>query len=721
MIKLVKWLSALILLLFGWYLVRPTFYPSVAVATPQMKAYALQVEILRDNWGIPHIKAETNNAATFGLAYAHSEDDFPLIMANAIAARGKLSLVELSELSLANDYLVQLLGLAKKVDAQFELLPIEFQVFLQAYADGLNYYAALHPSEVDSRVLPFEAKDILAGYVHKLPLMMGVGGVIQDIFARDNDELIIGTPIQKRLVSTTSYPQWSMGQLAGSNAHAVHASRSNDNVTRLNINSHQPWEGPVAWYEAHILSAEGWNMIGGTFPGSPYILHGHNQTLGWAHTVNKPDFTDVYRLTMREDGSRDYRLDGKWKPLKEGVAKLEVDLGLFNWTFDRPIYASEHGPVIEKNGAYYAIRYAGFDRHGAAALQWYEMNMAENFQQWKKAMSRQGLAMMNTVYADKDNIYYVYNALLPLRVEGPDWLTILPGDDSSLIWQKYLPYQQLPQIENPESGWLMNTNATPFQASTGSDNPLVNNYSKTFGIETVMNNRAIRSHELFGVDEDISKQEFLTYKFDQKYSQHSAMFKDVLLPLLGSYQPEGEAEAKAFNILAKWDGEMAADSNAASLAKLIYEPILKAKMFMPLGTEVPSAIDGFKYAIDFLLKNYGSVDVPLAQLQKLRRGDLVLGLGGGADTLNSVHTKTDGKYLIGTQGDSYISIVDFSDNGVSSLAIHQYGNVNRGESVHYNDQAELFVKRKLRKSLLTEEEIRANLSRAYHPGEELNH
>ena len=110
-----------------------------------------------------------------------------------------------------------------------------------------------------------------------------------------------------------------------------------------------------------------------------------------------------------------------------------------------------------------------------------------------------------------------------------------------------------------------------------------------------MNNRAIRSHELFGVDENISKQEFLTYKFDQKYSQHSAMFKDVLLPLLGSYQPEGEAEAKAFNILAKWDGEMAADSNAASLAKLIYEPILKAKMFMPLGTEVPRAIDGFKW------------------------------------------------------------------------------------------------------------------------------
>ena len=113
--------------------------------------------------------------------------------------------------------------------------------------------------------------------------------------------------------------------------------------------------------------------------------------------------------------------------------------------------------------------------------------------------------------------------------------------------------------------------------------------------------------------------------------------------------------------------------------------------------------------------------MPLAQLQKLRRGELVLGLGGGADTLNSVHTKTDGKYLIGTQGDSYISIVDFADDGVSSLAIHQYGNINRGESVHYNDQAELFVKRKLRKSLLTEEEIRANLSRAYHPGDELNH
>ena len=130
----------------------------------------------------------------------------------------------------------------------------------------------------------------------------------------------------------------------GSNTHALLARRSTDNVTRLNINSHQPWSGPVAWYEAHIKSEEGWNMSGGTFPGAPLILHGHNDHLGWAHTVNYPDGIDVYKLTMHPE-KKQYRYDDKWLDLEIKEVPLTIDLGLFNLTLNKDAYHSVHGPV----------------------------------------------------------------------------------------------------------------------------------------------------------------------------------------------------------------------------------------------------------------------------------------------------------------------------------------------------------------------------------------
>jgi hypothetical protein len=80
---------------------------------------------------------------------------------------------------------------------------------------------------------------------------------------------------------------------------AGHApSRSADGATRLLVNSHQPYTGPVAWYEAVVESGQGWHVAGGFFPGAPFMLHGHNATLGWANTVSKPDLVDIYRLTI---------------------------------------------------------------------------------------------------------------------------------------------------------------------------------------------------------------------------------------------------------------------------------------------------------------------------------------------------------------------------------------------------------------------------------------
>jgi len=275
--------------------------PTPPEPTAAARQYAREVVINRDTWGIPHIFGKTDNATAFGLAYAHAEDDFPLIQGSLVAARGNLALLKLAKISIINDYLVQLLDIPGHTERQYRALPEAFRSFLQAYAEGLNYYAHLHPDEADSRFFPLAGKDVLAGFVHKLPLLMGVGKVLEDLYSRSADRLEVGAAIQKQF--EWNAPPGLDGRLAGSNAHAVGPQRSADGKVRLNINSHQPWEGPVAWYEAHVVSEEGWNAIGGTFPAAPVILHGHNQTLGWAHTVNRPDFIDVYKLEMHPDGS----------------------------------------------------------------------------------------------------------------------------------------------------------------------------------------------------------------------------------------------------------------------------------------------------------------------------------------------------------------------------------------------------------------------------------
>ena len=108
----------------------------------------------------------------------------------------------------------------------------------------------------------------------------------------------------------------------------------------------------------------------------------------------------------------------------------------------------------------------------------------------------------------------------------------------------------------------------------------------------------------------------------------------------------------------------------------------------------------------------------MGELQRLRRGKTDLPLAGSVDVLNAVHTKIDNGRLVGSAGDSYILIAEFAENGVKSWSRHQYGNVNRKDSPHYDDQALDFTKLELKPSLLTIEEIEAKLEQSYHPGEE---
>ena len=135
----------------------------------------------------------------------------------------------------------------------------------------------------------------------------------------------------------------------GSNAIAISKQKTSTEETFLAINSHQPLEGWYSWYEAHLISAEGMNILGGTFPGGICIFHGVNQYLGWAHTVNHADFSDVYALTMHPSDKLKYRYDGEWKTLKEKKywSWLKL-LGPLKIPIRRTIYESVYGPLLKQ-------------------------------------------------------------------------------------------------------------------------------------------------------------------------------------------------------------------------------------------------------------------------------------------------------------------------------------------------------------------------------------
>jgi len=545
---------------------------TLACATPPPAltppAEARRVRILRDRYGIPHLFGERDADVAFGLAWAHAEDDFPTIQRTIVMERGRLGELEGPD-GARSDYLVALLRIHEQVESGYETqLSAEFRAVAEAYAAGLNFYAARHPQELLlPDLLPFRGQDIVAGFAHKMPFFEGLLDVLSSLskYAPAKGQARAGAPEQRPPI------------LLGSNAFALARTRASDGRTHLAVNSHQPWDGPVAWYEAQLHSDEGWDASGGLFPGSPMVLHGHNARLGWAHTVNRPDLIDVYRLEIDPENPGRYRLDGTWREFERRDVPLRVKLlGFLPWTITREARWAAQGPVLEFGEGdaktVYAFRIAGAGDLRAGE-QWWRMNRAQDRAQWLDAMRMNAIPMFNTAYADADgHIGYVYNALLPVRDPAFDWAGVLPGDTSKAIWTSYLPFDALPRVEDPPRGFVQNANSTPFTASgPGALDP--GTFPPSLGIETRETERSRRLLALLGDGSQLSPEAFERVKWDQRYDGGSWV-DDSLAKLLAAPGQGDVAEAQA--LLSRWDRTLPADSREGALAILALTPFEKA-------------------------------------------------------------------------------------------------------------------------------------------------
>ncbi len=652
--------------------------------------------IRRDDFGVPHITGPTDADVAYGLAYAHAEDDFATIQDVALATRGTLA-TEQGAKGAVTDYLVRLMKVWPAVNTRYERdLPDDLKRVLTAYADGINAWGARHPDKVVPGFLPVTGRDIAAGFVFKTPFFYGLDGTLKKLTAPTH-----GGPMPP----------------LGSNGVAVAASRSSDGATRLLVNSHQPYTGPVAWYEAVLESGEGWHVAGGFFPGSPFMLHGHNAHLGWANTVNDPDLTDVYKLTLNPQNPNQYRLDGAWRDFEKSDAAIRVKIwGPLFWTVHKAVLWSAQGPVMQTDHGTYALRYAGMGEV-RQALQYYRLDKARTLAEWRAAMALQALPSINYIYADEaGNIGYVYNGLFPDRKAGIDWTGVLPGDRSDLIWTRYLPFDRTPQIWNPKSGYVFNSNNTPFAATGPEDALKPADFPASMGIQTNMTNRAYRAQETFGADAKISAEAFRRYKFDIAYSPRSDVAKviDMVLAL----DPKGDADiAAAQRLLRGWDRRMAVGERAPALALDVTTPIAKA---WADKTPAPDTRATLVKAITDLKTRYHRIDPRWGEVNRIIRGKVNLAIDGGPDTFRAVYGEPqEGGGLKAVAGDTYIMFVTWDRAGrLDSESVHQFGSATLdATSKHYADQTPLFVAMGTKPVRFTEAQLKGHVEADYVPGQ----
>jgi len=677
--------------------------PSVDFSAALGHAAKYDVQIIRDEWGIPHILGKTDADTAHGLAYAHAEDDFATIQDVFLAVRGKLA----SEAGLAmapNDYYVHLIRLWDGLDEKYATLDPKFRAICQGYCDGLNLYASRHPEKLKRNIWPAKPQDLIAGSIHKLPMMFGLHHALARLMADAEKPSSVAS-----VLNPDQLP-------IGSNFIAVGPSRSADQATRVCINSHQPWTGPVAWYEAHLISEEGQNIYGGLFPGSPVIFLGHNENIAWGHTVNQPDLVDIFELEIHPENKNQYKIDGEWLDLERRLAPLEVRLWRdFRWTVNREVLYSIYGPAMRVGGRVFAVRYAGIGEFRQIE-QWYRMGRAQSLEQFKDAMRIQALAMFNTGYGDRDgNIFYAYNALLPERADGHDWSGTVPGNTRDTLWTEYRSFDQLPIVENPKSGFIQNCNSDPFQTSIGGDNPDESAFSKNYGIEKWMTNRARRAVELYGSDESITHDEFFLYKYDKLYSEKSNLRRQVADFV--EAQAGNSVLKKEIDLLRQWNGETTKDNRSAALVLLTFRPRSNSSK---LKTGHERTLEQLQRASENLVKHFGQIDVEWRKVNRLVRGDKNLPLGGGPDTLRAIYgrPREDGT-LAGQAGDCFFQFVEWDKDGqLNAWAINQFGSSpgNPG-SLHHTDQARLFAEEKLRKVPFTREEVLGKAKQTYRPSE----
>ncbi|MFN0119480.1 MAG: penicillin acylase family protein [Blastocatellia bacterium] len=721
--------------------------PAAAVMKPNgdVEKLAASVTIYRDKYGVPHVYGPTDESVMFGFMYAQAEDNFWQIEDSYIQAIGRAAEVH-GERMLDSDLLNRQLELVRVSQAEYQRLSKQTQGFCEVTAAALNYYLAKNPQVRPRLITKFEPWHLIAfrRFAEYQLFIFNKGG----LGAKEKRDAIVEIKASGMTGSLAPHTPEQLEQIAqqltdaaqiGSNTWAVTPARSASGHALLFINPHQPFFGPGQWIEGHLHSDSGWNLSGAAFPGSPFPTLGHNENIGWSHTVNKPDIVDLWEEKFDDPKNpRNYKYGNAYRAAVEwtGSIKVKTDKGLETRAFK--FRKTHHGPIVAlRDGKPLTVRMARYE-DGGSFEQRYLMGKAKNLKEFKAAMSRTAMAMFNTMYADRaGNIWYLYNGAIPVRDLKYDWSKPVDGSDPGAEWKGYHKMEELPQIENPPAGYAQNCNATPFMATdAGKGNPDPARFPKYMVLEDD-NPRSRISRRILSGARKFTFDEWARAGFDTTVIEAETQIPPLVAEFekLKAADPARAAKlAEAIQTLKSWNGVSTIDSVPMTVFTLwLYTSQQPATQRMAAGNPYPK-LAVLEYVLGDLAKKWGRWQVAWGDINRAQRihtsgalepfSDDKYSLpvaGGPGDPVGMVFNfyspEAKGqKRRYGTAGHSFASVVEFGPR-VQARSILQFGQSHDPQSKHYFDQAELYAKQQFKPAWFTLDEIKANLERAYHPGE----
>lgn len=684
------------------------------------------VTIHRDEWGVPHIIGETDADTAYGMGWAQAEDNFPQFEENMVRASGRAAEFFGAD-QLRSDWLNRALRIEEYSRLEHETSSPELKALVEAYVQAFNDYAAAHPDDV-SLPMTYEPWHVHA-YIRYIYYQRGFAffaGLSGDEMTANFERL---NPVE---VEQGEPDQRQEGE--GSNSWAVSPERTENGAALLFINPHLPWFGASQVYESHVMSDEGWNFTGYARFGFPVPYIGFGEQLGWASTDNYADQSDAFRLTVSEDGQT-YRHGETERPIIrwQEVVRVRQEDGSHTQRVLN-FEASHHGPVLGLvDGDPVAVRLSKLEEPGWLA-QWYAMTKASDLDSFTDAVDELDMLFGNYLYADQSgNIFYVYNAAVPVRHEGHDWSGIVDGSDPSTDWMGYHTMAELPQVFNPPGGDIQNSNGSPFlSTSDGTGNPDPANYPDYMVGEVHMFPpdgdipRHRRNRDIMGSQETFTFEDFSELAFDTYVDQ--ARYE---LPLLFEAAERTEIEDRdmlaALQTLRDWDLRSDHDSFGMPLYATLHE------IWFQRGGGAGDPLDHLRATLDWFEAEWGRMDVTWGEMNRIQRptgvGDPEFSsdlpsypLSGGHSPMGIMMTnwaridqRVDG---VGypTGGHSYVAVIEFGDE-VRAGSLQAMGASSRPESPHYFDQARLLSESRFKAAWLYREDVLANAVRSYRPGE----
>jgi penicillin G amidase len=353
----------------------------------------------------------------------------------------------------------------------------------------------------------------------------------------------------------------------GSNNWVVNGAHTASGKPLLANDTHLELNLPPVWYEVH-LTAPGWNVKGFTLPGAPLLIIGHNDRIAWGFTNNGADVQDLYIETFNPAAPDEYRVRGAWTKAQVYDETIRVKGATDEYL---QVMVTRHGPVMRRDGDKgYALRWTALEPGGLAnTYNW--MGKARNWEEFRNVMKRVWGPAQNAAYADVDgNIGYVMAARVPIRKKGRGEIPV-PGDTDDYEWTGYIPFEQLPQALNPDSGLIVTANARVVGPSYKPY--LTDRWEEPY--------RTARICELLRDKGSLRPEDMLKVQTDT-YSYPHAFLADQLSAAAKTVSPKDDRSKKLIAGLRDWNGIADADSPEVSFLEetrraaivLLLEPYL---------------------------------------------------------------------------------------------------------------------------------------------------